>query len=922
MRKTNKLVSLLLALGLLFSILVPTATAADTLTFSDVSSDNPYYEAITNLAAEGIINGFEDGTFKPDEPVTRAQYTKIMCYAQNVGDIKYSEADRAKFPDVDPNHWAIDNITTARNSGIINGYDDGTFKPENSVLYEQAVKMAVCALGYTEAHALRAGGSMGAYPHGYLSLATKAKLLNKISGVKMGEPLTRGRVAQLIDNMLNAETFNAETGEMGGSMKDETSTRTTIEGRITAIYGASIYHDETSPCNKKQIELERTNGTRELFGIENLDIDNLNDYLGRNVKIFYEMDRNADYQEVNNIVLQSKEWTIPLGDIEGFINGNLEYLSKNSGEIESVSVASGAVVILNGQAINQSFNAVLPSARAESGYVTLVCSQSKDVADVAIFKTYDTIFVNSQKDSVNYKIFKFGDSSTFYVLDESDRSKTITITKDGKPSKFSEIPYTCLASVSTSQNGKYIDVQISTKSVSGNILEVLSDGSIKLSATPNEAYARSVDCTGDGAIAAGSTVLLYLDAFGEVGRYNVTAAKAYTYGYLSSVETGTLTNPYVKVKIFNNSTSNSTPYGSIYELKNNVSIDGTPYSVETDSVGIKTKLSTTASKPGINVTFASTAPTNATYAQPIRYTTNQFGEIDSILTSDSTGTNHELALNVAGTAQLTCRADGSILGTYSVSGSRVMLVPVDRAGGTYMTKSASSYFKSGESYYVQIVNAPTDTNVPEAIYVYGTSAGAGTTTAVISEDNVPMIVTKVIPESTYMNETRKKLVVTNTKTGETGIEIYDGGRSETAAVLASVAAGDIIRVAYDDSMLIDAIESVAVSSSLVAGVVFDGVASDAIDAPLRIVTGLVHSAAQPTLIMEPSFVTSATPTEIFTITDSVKVYVVDSSKAGRDDFVSSATLGSVIGLQQNASTACKVSVYLADGVVQSIVIFK
>ncbi|MBO5930132.1 MAG: S-layer homology domain-containing protein, partial [Clostridia bacterium] len=766
MRKTNKFVSLLLVLGLLCSVFVPTV-AADTLKFSDVTSDNTYYEAITNLTAEGIINGFEDGTFKPDEAVTRAQYTKIMCYAQNVGDIKYSEADRAKFPDVDPNHWAIDNITTARNSGIINGYDDGTFKPENSVLYEQAVKMAVCALGYTEAHAIRAGGSMGAYPYGYINLATKAKLLNKISGVKMGEPLTRGRVAQLIDNMLNADTFDAETGGTGGSMKDETSTRVTVEGRISAIYGASIYHNETSPCNRKQIEIERPNGARELIGIENLSLGNLNDYLGRSVKVFYEEDRNADYQEANNIVVQGKEWLIPIGDVEGFVSGNLEYMPKNGSDTDTVSVASGVIVIVNGQAMDVPFNAALTSAMSESGYLTLICSQSKDIADIAIFKTYDTIFVNSQKDSTNHKIFNFNNPSNFYVLDESDRSKTITITKDGKPSKFADIPYTCLASVSTSQNGKYIDVQISTKTVSGKIDEVLGDGSIKLNTGANAVYARSVDCTGVGTFAAGSTVLLYIDAFGEIGRYNVTAEKVYTYGYLSSLETGTLTDPYVQVKIYNSSASNSTPTGKIYSLKKDVKIDGTTYSVETNTIGIKTKLSGTASKAGINTTINTTVPANMTYAQPIRYTTDMYGEIDSILTSDSTVTNHDLALNVAGTTLLTCRADGSILGTYSVSGSSVMLVPVDRTGGAYMTKSASSYFKSGESYYVQIVNAPTHTNAPAAIYVYGTSAGAGTTTAVISEDNVPMVVTKVIPESSYMGETRKQLIVTNTKTGET-----------------------------------------------------------------------------------------------------------------------------------------------------------
>ncbi len=920
MRKTNKVVSLLLVLGLLFSILVPTATAADTLTFNDVTSNSPYYEAITNLTAEGIINGFEDGTFKPDEPVTRAQYTKIMCYAQNVGHIVYSAADRAKFPDVDPNHWAIDNITTARNSGIINGYDDGTFKPENSVLYEQAVKMAVCALGYTEAHATRAGGASGAYPYGYINLATRAKLLNKISGVKMGEPLTRGRVAQLINNMLNADTFDAETGETGGSMKEETSNRTTVEGRIVSIYGSTIFHNETSGCNKKQIEIQMPNGTREFYGIENLTIDNLNEYLGRSVKVFYEEDRNADYQEANNIVLQSKEWTIPLSSIEGINGSVLEYLPENGTDTKTISLASGMIVLRNGLAVNRTFNTELAATSSMPGYLTLICSQSKDIADVAMFKTYETIYVNSQKDSVNHKIFDFV-TGTAHVIDETDRSKFVTIIKDGAISNFAGIPHTGIFSISKSEGaGKYIEVQISTKTISGTISEILSDGSIRLSQSPTISYKCVADCSSSGTLAAGNAIRLRLDAFGNVGRYEVTVAKAYKYGYLTAVETGSLTNPYVKVMIYDNSSSSTTPTGKIYNLKDNVKIDTVTCSVSTNMAGIEAALSTAAARAGINATIDGTAPSNTTYAQPVRYTTNEAGEIDQLLTCATTGTNYEMTMNVASTELLTCRSNGSILGTYNVSGSQVMLVPVDRTGGAYMTKSASSYFKQGESYYVQIVNAPAYSKAPGAIYVYGTSAGAGASATVISEDHVPMIVTKVIPESSYMGETRKKLILTNTQSGVSGIEIYDSGRSEIASVLASVVAGDIIRVAYDDNNLIDAIESVATASAILAGTQsttpqFDGVASDAYDAPLRILIGLAHSSASSALQMEPSFVTSAVPTETFTNCNQARVYVVDSSKADRNDYVSEATAGSVVNLS-------KIMVYTKDGVVQSIVIFE
>ena len=83
MRRTNKIVSLMLALGMLLSMALPTVTSAADLSFSDVPSDYTYYSAITDLTAEGIINGFEDGTFKPEDPVTRAQFTKLICLAEN-----------------------------------------------------------------------------------------------------------------------------------------------------------------------------------------------------------------------------------------------------------------------------------------------------------------------------------------------------------------------------------------------------------------------------------------------------------------------------------------------------------------------------------------------------------------------------------------------------------------------------------------------------------------------------------------------------------------------------------------------------------------------------------------------------------------------------------------------------------------------
>lgn len=931
MRKTNKMMSLLLVLAIMLSVALPTVASAAALSFSDVPSDYTYYSAITNLAAEGIINGFEDGTFKPEEPVTRAQFTKIICYALNVGDIKYSEADRAKFPDVESTgeeaHWAIDNITTAKNSGIINGYDDGTFKPENSVLYEQAVKMAVCALGYTEDRAERAGGTSGAYPQGYLNLASKAKLLDKITGAKLGEPFGRGQVAQLIYNMLNAETFDSETGKTGGSMRDEaSSTRSSAEGRIVAVYGTSIYYDEESECNKKQIELELSSGKREFYGIEDLNINDLNDYLGRSVIVYYEIDSGADYYEAYNIVFQNKknyEVTISIDDVEDYTNSKLEYLTEDGEDVEKISIASDIAIIHNGQAVDEDFGDMLDEYYDKSGSLTLVCSLNNDTADVAFVKTYDTIVVNSI-DKTNYKIYDYYNSSRMFVLDETDRSKTITFTKDGKASTFSGITTNSIVSVSTSADGKLIDVQISTKSPKGTVTDMQSDDKIKIDSS--SVYYRFADsCDRSDDIDAGMYVTLYLDAFGKIARYVVSAAKAYTYGYMASLEEGSMTDPKVEVMIYKLSASNSTLTSTIYTLSDKVKIDGKSYTVSKDSSSIVKALSNAAGKNGVNAAIDGTEPENADYSQPIRFTTSSSSVIDSILTNQSTGENN-VSMNMLYHVSdpLECLSDKTTLGQYKISSSTpIILVPSDRLNGTYMTKNYS-YFKKGESYYVQLANN-TSTNQPGAVYVYGTSSsGASVTTEVLTEDDMPMVV-KEVATVMYQDESRKVLRLIRAD-GES-VEVYDDDHTDTEAVK-TVAVGDVVRVAADSDSFVDAIEVLAKAADVISGdvdgfVKFDGTSDgkDDISAPFRVVLGAVHSVDGNAFVLAPSFDidTSSTKTT-YTYSDSVKVYLIDSSNT--NNMVQESTYGEVIGYNDQPDNASKVMIYTNDSDLIAIYIFK
>ena len=928
MRKTNKLVALLLTLGMLLTLAIPMHASA-AVSFSDIPTDHTYYTAITTLAAEGILNGFEDGTFKPEQPVTRAQFTKIVCYALNTGDLTYSESERAVFPDVAPNHWAINNIITAKNSRIINGYDDGTFKPENNVLYEQAVKMAVCALGYPESYANREGG----YPNGYFKIANKAGLLDKITDAKIGQPLTRGGVAQLMDNFLDANMFDSETGmETDGSVRDETSTKATAEGRIVSIYGLSIYYDETSPCNKQQVELEMANGERALFGIEHLGIADPSVYLGRTVTVFFEKDRSADYYEAYNITLRKNrnaELTINLDDIESYTNTQIKYYDEDTEDIETLSVEAGLPIIHNNTCVNTSLSALLTANATADGAITLVCANSTDVADIAFLKTYETIVVGS-KDTRNYKIYDHYASSNSFTLDETNRSQKITFTKDGRPADFSAITINSIVSVSESLDHKNIDVLISTATKKGAVVDILGDGSFKLD-SGNNYYRLSNTCHDNGAITVGAYLTLYLDSFGKVGRYVMSAEKSYNYAYLAAAEfdedlVGTST---IEFMAYTFSATNSPLSSKIYTLKENVKIDGVPYNVSKDLQEIKTLLASSAAAAGVNPSIGGTAPTNATYAQPVRFTTSAGNslEIDSLLTLNSTGASFNISLNLKTdymSTPIECLIDRTTLGSYSVgTATPILVVPSDRVGGTYTSKS-NIYFKKDETYYVQFVNV-SGSNKPAAIYVYGTgTSGSSATTEVISEDNIPMIV-KSTSSATYMEQSRKKL----TLVGVDGTEmtVYDDGRAGTSAI-STVAVGDVIRVAADSDSLVDAIEVLATADSVVNQTLtplfkVDGNVDNSVDdrtAPFRVMFGKVRSATANTLMLAPTFsATSSVTEETYAYTDSVKIYTITRSLERAP--ISEAVFAEIIGHAQQNGNGSNVMVYTADGIIKAIVVF-
>ncbi|MDX2230987.1 MAG: S-layer homology domain-containing protein [Leptolyngbyaceae cyanobacterium bins.349] len=160
---------------------------------------------ITGLARQNFIGGFEDGSFKPDIPINRAQYASLVVNAFN------PTAKRAivSFSDVPANFWAKPFIDRAYQAGFISGFPDGTFKPGQNILRLQVLASLVTGLELTGADlsALNAYDDRAAIPQfaqNQVSIATTQRLVVNFPNLRQLNPNRDATRAEVAANVYQA----------------------------------------------------------------------------------------------------------------------------------------------------------------------------------------------------------------------------------------------------------------------------------------------------------------------------------------------------------------------------------------------------------------------------------------------------------------------------------------------------------------------------------------------------------------------------------------------------------------------------------------------------------------------------------------------------------------------------------------------
>ena len=202
----------LLSLIIVFAILSGVITAVNA-SYSDVSLNDSYAVSAMRLQDLGILSGYEDGSFRPDNTITRAEFTKIVvCMMDKESEAK-SSAGLTGFFDVDIASWHTHYIRYAVSRDILSGYADGSFRPDSTITVSEAVTILLRTLGYNE-------DEVGYFwPNNYMSAANSLGLLSGMD-LSADTPVTRSTAAVLVDRAifakpsasLSADTYLETTG--------------------------------------------------------------------------------------------------------------------------------------------------------------------------------------------------------------------------------------------------------------------------------------------------------------------------------------------------------------------------------------------------------------------------------------------------------------------------------------------------------------------------------------------------------------------------------------------------------------------------------------------------------------------------------------------------------------------------------------
>ena len=547
--------------------------------FSDVPETASYAQAVNTLASLGVISGYaEDGTFKPDNNITRAEVTTMIVAALNRSADAEGSKGTTKFPDmnVEAKEWATGFVNIGTTEGFIQGYDDGTFKPDNKVTYAELCVMLVSIAGYGDY-----AEYLGGWPNGYLSVASDRGISKNVSS-SADTAVTRAQVAQMIYNTLldvpltkstslevdsngnyvpNLETMDGKNGRDYETLLTEKHNAYYVEGYVDAT-------NRTKPsldANEVDFMIEYTENYDDEFVVkkgstdafvetvytgDTTAADNLFTYASAIIKI----DDNDDPTLVSyipsgrNSVSEFNSNLIDDEDYDVFSGSSVKdgayiryYADKNAARSTKYNLSEDVELYVNGVEVSMDdTNFEKYVLNNEVGTVQLIdrysASQKTDGDYDIIFTTY---YATARIGSVNTTsgriafddIFVDQDLRTNNIaLDPEDDDIVYDIYYNGEEIELSALQADDIVSIAFDVNYKldaspFYEIHVSRDTATGKYTRQNKDNETVLIGNTEYEFVQGYE-DGIGTINMADEYTLYLDSFGRIFDVEILASSA------------------------------------------------------------------------------------------------------------------------------------------------------------------------------------------------------------------------------------------------------------------------------------------------------------------------------------------------------------------------------------------------------------
>lgn len=736
MKKMTRLLALALTVMMLatsFSVVFADETTQATGTLTDVAQDQIYYDAVKTLNVMGIINGYPDGTFGPEKNVTRAEFTAMLMRTLKAGSLGSTSAANLPFSDVSESDssisWAIPDINTSYAKGVINGYEDGTFRPNANVAYEEAIKMIVATLGYV------ADASSTPWYSGYLTIANQRGITKVASKLGAPEtPATRACIAQLLYDSLEVKLVES------GELTDKTILSDYLGyNKCTGIVYSNDITSLISPDvnlrdNEVMIYAKDEDARDYEVNIYTVDDENIKNYIGCELDFYYTTSGSNTRTLLFSVLKSTDPVVINAANIDFTESDDttIEYFKQiGDRKTEKINLENENVVIYNGKLYGSDAESSVfdMDMIPEIGQIKFIDSDGNNKYDLIDITAYDVYYV-STKSTASYEIVdnlvQSAEKKSLKLNTEADKSLSI-VDVDGKKISFSSIAtgnIICVAKSRDDNGGDVLTKAIVVKDkVTGTITAVNDD---KYTIGNKEYFVSSAApwITGSNdklsAPANGDSGTYYLDLNGDIVAYtknSTTASVQYGYIVAYSIDDDEFDGE-AKFRVLNSK-------GSTVYLGTNrtTKVDGEKYSTGEQVV---------EALAGGEMDFDDISVEDV--QQLVKYTTKTVdGEtiFDEIYTaSDASAGNVEAdelkrLKTVDKDKQPTYDATAKTLkvgdAKINISGATIIAIPESGRYEDFKKASASSF---RGTYGVEAYDV-SSTNVPKIILVYGGSKVSG-----------------------------------------------------------------------------------------------------------------------------------------------------------------------------------------------------